>query len=405
MNIAMINMTVEGSTGRIMLDIASQARNCQHKVWTYSPYPLSKHYKKKPDELYGHMFYGTWIGRKIHNIIGRIFGCNGKLSFFDTLQLIRDMKNKKIEIIHLHNLHSYCINFPILFRFIKKHNVKVIWTLHDCWTFTGHCPHFEMIGCEKWKYGCCNCPQIYEYPQSLVDNSKNQYHFKKKWFTDIKNMIIVTPSVWLADKVKQSFLRDYQIRVINNGIDISVFKPMVSDFREKFNLQEKFILLGVSFSWGKKKGLDVFEELAKRLDPSIFQIVLIGVSSVEKESLPVNILSVNRTDSMKELASIYSTADIFINPTREDTYPTVNMESIACGTPVLSFNAGGSPEILNNETGLVVPCDDVDALEQSILHIYINSVFCKEKVAEYGVKFNKTDRFKEYVRLYEETQK
>lgn len=279
----------------------------------------------------------------------------------------------------------------------------MIWTLHDCWSFTGHCPYFDIAHCDKWKTGCHNCPQYREYPQSLFDNSKFMWKLKKKWFTGVENMTIVTPSQWLADLVKQSYLKDYPVKVINNGIDLSVFKPADSDFREKYHISaDKEILLGVAFGWGKRKGLDVFLELDKRLDAEKYQIVLVGTDDAVDKQLPENIISIHRTQNQQELAEIYSAADLFVNPTREENYPTVNMESIACGTPVLTFNTGGSPEIPDDTCGAVVPCDDVDAMEREIVRICRDKPFTKEVCLARAKAFDMNDRFEEYVELYKE---
>ena len=216
-------------------------------------------------------------------------------------------------------------------------------------------------------------------------------------------MTIVTPSQWLADLVKESFLKEYPVKVIHNGIDLEVFKPTSSDFRERYGIPaEKSVLLGVAFGWGVRKGLDVFVELARRLDPEKYQIVLVGTDEKTDKLLPENIISIHRTQNQTELAEIYTAADLFVNPTREENYPTVNMESIACGTPVLTFRTGGSPEILTEKTGSVVPCDDIDALEQEIRRICIEKPFSQADCLEHAKSFDMHQRFEEYVKLYEE---
>ena len=289
----------------------------------------------------------------------------------------------------------------MLFNYIKKYNIRTIWTLHDCWAFTGHCPHFDMIGCDKWKTCCCECPQYKEYPKSFFDNSKYMYKLKKKWFTGAKNLTIVTPSNWLAGLVKQSFLKDYPVKVINNGIDLTIFKPIESEFKKIYSIEDKSILLGVAFGWGVKKGLDVFIELSEKLDDK-FQIVLVGTDENTDKKLPKNIISIHRTQNQTELAEIYSAANLFINPTREENYPTVNMESIACGTPVLTFNTGGSPEILTEDTGIVVPKNDIDTMFNQINNMFQNNYFSKEKCINKAKSFNMNDKYNQYVGLYGE---
>ena len=399
MNVAEINMTWCGSTGRIMLSIAEALRKNGADVRTYSPRELNR---SEPD-IPMHTYYGTYLGRKLHNLFGRVTGLNGLGSIIDTIGLVRMLRKNGTDVLHLHNLHSYCINFPILFRYIRKDKIKVVWTLHDCWAFTGHCPHFTIEKCEKWKEHCFKCPQYRKYPKSLFDNSKKMYRLKKEWFTGVKNLTIVTPSQWLADLVKQSFLKDYPIKVIHNGIDLTVFKPTPSDFRKKCGISEnKFILLGVAFGWGKRKGLDVFIELAHRLNKEKFQIVLVGTDNNVDKQLPQEIISIHRTQNQAELAEIYTAADLFVNPTREENYPTVNMEAIACGTPVVTFRTGGSPEILTERTGSIVDCDDIDALQKEIERICETKPFSKEDCITRAKEFDENVRFKEYLELYKE---
>lgn len=401
MRIVEINMCTVGSTGKIMLQIAHCARQSGHTVQTYSIPPFSKKYKKPPTPPVGHKYYGSYLTSVIHIGMAQFIGYNGCYSFFATKRLITQLKKYKPDIIHLHNLHSWCINFSLLFKYIKKYNIRIIWTLHDCWTFTGHCPHFEMIGCDKWRTGCHHCPQYKEYPKSRVDRSKAMYKLKKKWFTGVENMTLITPSQWLADLVKQSFLQEYPVQVINNGIDLTVFTPTESDFRKKYHCEDKYILLGVAFGWGKRKGLDVFIELSKRLDER-YQIVLVGTSDSTDKQLPSNIISIHRTQNQKELAEIYTVADLFVNPTREENFPTVNMESLACGTPVLTFKTGGSPEIIDETCGAVVDKDDIDGLEKEIRRICQERPFSKEACIKRANNFDMNDKFAEYVELYKE---
>ena len=225
------------------------------------------------------------------------------------------------------------------------------------------------------------------------------WSLKKKYFTGINHCILVTPSQWLADLVKQSFLKGYPVKVINNGIDLSVFKPTESGFREKYGLEDVKIVLGVASGWGKRKGLDVFIELAKRLLDD-YRIVLVGTDDNVDKQLPSNIISIHRTQNQKELAEIYTAANVFANPTREDTFPTVNMESLACGTPVVTFRTGGCPEILDETCGSVVDCDDVGALEIEIRRICDEKPYSVEACLARAQKFDMNDRFKEYLDLY-----
>lgn len=403
MRIVEINAVPTGSTGHIMLNIANlvEEQGGETRMF-YTPIYTQKYIKIFSFHNH-HVKIGNHLENSLHATLGQITGLNGLFSYFGTKKLIKICKEFKPDIIHLHVLHAFCFCLPTLFRYIKKHNIPVVWTFHDCWTFTGHCPHFTMVNCDKWKTGCGKCPQLGCYPKARTDTTKLAYKLKRKWFTGVKNMTIVTPSEWLADLTRQSFMKENHVKVINNGINLEIFKPTESDFKEKYNIDEKKkIILGVASGWGNGKGLDVFVELAKRLDADKYQIVLVGTNDSTDKKLPDGIISIHRTESQKELAQIYTAADLFVNPTREDTYPTVNMESIACGTPVLTFNTGGSPELVDNTCGSVVNCDDIDALEKEIIRICGRSPYSKEACINKAKDFDMNDRFKEYVELYEQ---
>ena len=395
-HIVEINSCNFGSTGNIMLEIAKAAEEKKQSVAVC--YPKSRGNSKR--EQKSDIVIGDRFSRNLHLKLAEISGLNDCFSFFSTLSFLKKLDRFSPEIIHLHNLHNCYINLPLLFRYVKKNKLKVVWTLHDCWSFTGHCPCFDMIGCDKWKTGCYHCPQHREYPQSLIDSSKRMYQLKKKWFTGVENMTLVTPSEWLAGLAKQSFLKDYPIRVINNGIDLEVFKPTPSNFRETYGCGDKKIVLGVAFGWGERKGLDVFLDLAKRLNSERYQIVLVGTDENVDKQLPNTVISIHRTQNQTELAKIYTAADVFVNPTREENYPTVNMEALACGTPVLTFQTGGSPEILDVTCGSVVPKNDVDALYREIIRICETAPYCTEACLKKAKQLDKNEKFQEYIDLY-----
>jgi glycosyltransferase involved in cell wall biosynthesis len=392
MNLIQINAVPYGSTGSIVFSLADIMEHQGHQVLCTTGFTWQG--CDRPDYV---MTSGI-VEKTVHTWLARITGKTGGFSTLATWRLLRRMDKMKPDLIHLHNLHGWFINLPMLFGYIKKHNIPVIWTLHDCWSFTGHCPHFAMAGCDRWKTGCGGCDQNHLYPQTFFDCSKTNWRRKKKWFTGVENLTIVTPSQWLAEQVRESFLGEYPVRVINNGIDLSVFKP---DPTVKKN--EKFTLLGVSYDWDNKKGLDVFLELARRLDDR-FRIVLVGTNDTVDKLLPENITSIHRTQNPAELAKLYASADLLVNPTREDTYPTVNMEALACGTPVLTFCTGGSPEILDEHCGVVVPCGDVDAMEAAIRRL-ASSPIGQKPCLDRAKGFDKYERFEEYVRLYGEIVK
>ena len=403
MKIVEINMVAEGSTGTIMREIAKTARKKGHQALTFSCPSFSLSHPEKFTPYEGHRYFGTRLGHALHYILGRLTGKNGRFSTPSTRGLIRQIKKFDPDVIHLHNLHNFCINLPLFFRFLKKTGIPVVWTLHDCWTFTGHCPYFDMIGCEKWKEGCHHCSQIALYPESNVDRSEKEYQDKKKWFTTLENLTLVTPSQWIKDVASLSFLKNCPAVLIPNGIDLDLFSPTESNFREKHNLENKFIVLGVSLGWSTRKGEDVFLELANRLGED-YQIVLVG-TEVSEFPIPENIISIPKANGAKELAEIYTAADVFANPTREEMFGLVNAESLACGTPIVTFRTGGSANIPNEKSGVVVEKDDVDKMEEEIRRICTTRPFSKEDCIERAKFFDKNMRFEEYVTLYEDILK
>lgn len=392
MKVVEINGGVFGSTGKIMFGIKEVAKEFGIEVLCFSPV-TSTNRTKEPREAYHKI--GTYFQRKMSVLMARLTGLNGCFAIYETYKLLKQIKKYDPDIIHLHNLHDSYINLPMLFSYIKKNSIRVIWTLHDCWSFTGHCTYFTKIGCEKWKEGCFNCQLKYEYPVSIFDNSKLMWKLKKKWFTGVKDMTIVTPSLWLASLVKESFLKEYLVKVINNGIDLKTF-----NFKDTLKDKNEYIILGVAFGWDARKGLDIFIKLANILNKE-YKIILVGTDENIDKILPKNIISVHRTQNQEELASLYSKANVFLNPTREDNFPTVNMESLACGTPVITFNTGGSPEMLDENSGRVIECDDIENLVKNIKDICEKRIISKENCRKRALLYDMNDKFLEYVRLYQ----
>jgi len=392
MKIVQLNVTYgSGSTGKIALSISELLDN--ENIENYVVYSSGSCDKSNGIK------YATPNSIKIQTVIARVLGNYGFEAKRTTKKLVAHLEKIKPDILHIHNIHSHDCNLEILFKYIKANNIKTYWTFHDCWAFTGYCPYFDMIGCDKWKTECKNCPQK-GYYSWFFDRSNQNFNKKKKLFEGL-DLTIITPSKWLAGLVSHSILKDYPVKVINNGIDLSIFKPTESDFREKYNLENKFIVLGVAFGWGIRKGLDVFIELSKKLDDN-FKIVLVGTNSEVDKQLPDNIISIHRTNNQQELAEIYTAADLFVNTTREENYPTVNMESLACGTPVITFNTGGCSEMLNETCGVVVPKDDLEALYSEIVKISKENPYSKENCTKKAESFNMHDRFNEYIALYKE---
>ena len=314
---------------------------------------------------------GTKMDYIAHAGIARVLDNQGLCSKRATKDLLEKIDLYKPDVLWLHNIHGYYINYEMLFKWIKSHpEIEVRWTLHDCWAFTGHCSHFTLAKCEKWKTHCVNCNQKKEYPASYVcDASKSNFDKKKEAFTGVKNLTIVTPSKWLADLVKESFLKEYPVIVVNNTINGEVFKPTPSNFRKEYGLENKYILLGVAVSWDYTKGFQDMLKLRNELDDS-FVIVLVGLTKDQLKHLPSGIIGIERIKEQRQLAGIYTEADVFINPTHQDNYPTVNLEARACGTPVVTYDVGGSPESAGYEH--VVKENDIKALVAEIKSILRN---------------------------------
>ena len=308
---------------------------------------------------------GTELDYKLHGVMTRVLDNHGFGSKRATRKFLQWVNEYDPDVIWLHNIHGYYIHIGLLFDYLKTCGKKIYWTHHDCWSFTGHCPHFDFIGCERWKTGCYDCPQKGEYPASLLlDGSRRNYEKKRALFTGIPDLTIITPSKWLAGLVKQSFLQEYPVEVVYNAIDLDVFKPTPSDFRQRYGLEDKRIVLGVASVWGERKGLNDFVKLADMLDDG-FRIVLVGLTAEQASQMPESILCISRTNSAKELAEIYSAADVLVNPTYEETLSMVNLEAKACGARVISYATGGAPETLAEED-ILIPKGDISALAAAV---------------------------------------
>lgn len=336
--ILFINSVCNGSTGTICKNLYKAAQEARHTC-------CIAYGRGDAPEGFNTIKIGNQLDTYLHVLKARLFDASGFGSKKATKSFIKQIEKFKPDVIHLHNIHGYYVNIEILFNYLKQHpEIKKIWTLHDCWSFTGHCAYYTYAKCEKWQTGCNgNCPNKKEYPQTILSNIKSNFNKKREIFSGVENMILVTPSKWLKKEVEKSYLKDYPIEVINNGVDTNVFRPIPSNIKQQYGIEDKKVILGVASVWDKRKGLDTFIELSKKLDNQ-YQFVLIGLNKKQIEQLPTSIIGISRTENVQELVKWYSAADIYFNPTLEDNYPTTNLESIACGTPVITFNTGGSPE-------------------------------------------------------------
>lgn len=390
MRVLEINSVNYGSTGSIMRNIAIEAEKAG--IEAYTACQLGK--ATRGEAYHRHIYIGNRLDRNIHLVLGKLTGKYGTYSKYITMKFVAEIDKIKPDLIHIHNLHKGYINLEVLFGYIKRKGIPVVWTLHDCWSFTGQCPFFDRFHCNKWKLGCEKCPSYREYP-SYIDKTAYMYAKKREWFTGVENMTIVTPSRWLAGLVKESFLKEYEVKVIHNGINLDIFKPQASELRKQYSLEGKKVILGVASIWDARKGLKVFLKLARELDDS-FQIILIGLAKEQMEGLPDKIIGIGRTGSALELAQYYTMADVFLNPTYEDNFPTVNIEALACGTPVITFPTGGSAECLKEGCGLVVTEDKLSDALNHLDSYNLNTEACLEAGREYRA----SEKYLEYIQLY-----
>lgn len=355
-----------------------------------------------PHEERVHALYSLLLDR--HGL-----GPDGK-----TKQLVEWIKEYKPDVIHLHNIHGYFLNYKTLFKYLVSTDIPVVWTLHDCWPFTGHCAYFDTVDCMRWKNGCYDCLLRKDYPKSmLIDRSKKNYELKKRLFTGLKNCVMVPVSDWLGNITKESFMRTYPVHVIHNGIDLNVFRPVKTDLRQRLGIvPDKIVVLGLAAPWVPRKGYNDMIRISEEKD---FQVVMVGVSVEQKETLPKNIIAIPRTSNQQELVEYYNMADVFVNPTYSDNFPTTNLEALACGTPVITYRTGGSPEAISDvenvkivkdgvecyPTGMVVEQGDiagiVDAIREQHAHP-LSTDDCRKRAEIY---FDKDKCFEKYIELYE----
>lgn len=392
MRILHINMTYDfGSTGRFIRYIKealeSKGDICS-VVCGFSP-------KKDPSILVTQ----SRLVSKIEIVLGRLFGNHGLNCFFQTKKALRFIRSFAPDVIHLHNLHGDYINFRSLFRFIKKHNIPVVWKLPDCWAFTGHCVYYDYVRCYSWKNKCGSCPQKKQYPVSwVVDRSRYMLRQKKKAFSGVQSMVLCPPSDWLKGEVNSSYLNQYPITTVNNGIDDENFRPYRDEIIGRIRDGKRVIILGVVFSFDIRKGLDSFNYLAERL-PDDYQIIIVGFNDTNNY-MNKKIKMVPRTTDVILLAHYYSAADIFVNPTLEENFPSVNIESLACGTPIIAYKTGGAAEVITEKTGIVVERDDKKTLLEKVLFVGENSPFHSEDCVERSKKYSKKAMVSKYLSLY-----
>lgn len=394
-------LRVNTSTGRIMQEIGELA---MRNGWeSYLAYSYGRDgIKPCQSQLIpvGNKWSVAW-----HGVETRLFDRHGLASKDATRKLVRQIEELKPDVIHLHNIHGYFLNYQIFFDFLTHSDIPVVWTIHDCWLYTGHCYYYSFEGCNRWQTGCHHCPQKTDFPASwFMDRSSRNYADKRSAFTQMpKNRLTIVPvSEWIRKEMQQSYLKDYTFQVIHNGINTAVFDVCDSaPVRAAYQLGDKHILLGIASIWSREKGLFDFLEMADKLHEDEV-IVLVGVSPAERKRLPANVVGISRTENIHQLAALYSAADALINPTWQDNYPTVNLEAIACGTPIVTYQTGGSVEAVTEDTGFVVRQGDVDGLLKAFRTIvHRGKIYYEKRCREYALAhFRKEDRYQDYLDLY-----
>lgn len=399
--IIQINTVVNNSTGRIMHDIQCEANAKGYETlaivgrrFTYSDVPCVK--------------YGNGLSFWMHVAITTVFDRHGFGSYFYTKKVINRLREENPNIIHLHNVHGYYLHISSLFKYLKdEYKGKVVWTLHDLWPITGHCPHYVAAKCDKWRTGCYKCPNKRLYPISLfIDNSRKNYADKKRLFTGFKNMTITVPSEWMASQVKQSYLEEYPVRVVSNGINLDTFdynRKLDSDnaVLSKYNIpNDKKVLLGVASQWDYRKGLDDFIALSGEL-PEDYIIVLVGLKKNQIEKLPKNIIGILRNENLDELVDLYSSAHIFINPSLEESFSLVTAEALACGTPCIVLDTSAVKDLIDDDNGIVLHNHNTSDYLKAISSIGYRG-YKRENIRKSAQKYSNYHMLESYNSLYEE---
>lgn len=390
-----INTVCNASTGNIMRKIQAAAEKEGYE--TISFYGRRNGYSDLPCERFGN-FFSFWI----HVIWTTITDRQGLGTVISTKKMVNRLREERPDIIHMHNLHGYYLNYPILFKYLhEEYTGKIVWTFHDCWPMTGHCPYFTIKQCDKWKSQCDQCPNKRNYPTSwFLDSSKYNYNLKKELFSGFENMTIITPSVWLKNIVEQSFLKDIKTVVVSNGIDLNIFYPRETcEYIKKYNIpKDKKVVLGVASIWEERKGLKVFFNLARTLDEN-YVIVLVGLNKRQMKQMLPNMIGIERTENKDELVELYSRADVFLNPSEEETFSLVTIEAMACGTPVVALDSSAVKELVNEENGVV--------LHEPIVEEYIQAInrcgdlkIEKERIRKSVEKYSEKNMVHNILKLY-----
>lgn len=396
MKVLFINTVyAKGSTGTIIRNTGKylEANGHEYKVAV-----------GRGDDSDEHVYrIGNYVDMHLHALCSRITDRAGFYSKKETRKFLNFVRDYNPDIIHLHNLHGYYINLPILFNYLKKEfKGRVFWTLHDCWTMTGHCTHFTAVGCYKWKDQCSTCPQTRNFPTSyLLDSSSRNHKEKKSIMSGIPNVTVVAVSDWLKSVASESLLKEYNITRVYNGIDLNKFVHTESNILAEHGIKDKKVILSVADGFDEQKGLPALLAVAKEA-PSDWQFLIIGIEKRYMKLLPDNVIGMERTSNQQELIKFYSAADVFYNPSLEETFGLVTAEAMACGTPAVVMNSTACPElIINDDCGIVL---DVNSSPKQV----VNALTCameKTGARKAAENFSVENQCRGYYELYTSVSK
>lgn len=385
-----------GSTGRIAEQVGSLAKDNGWNVM------IAHGARYQNPTQFSHYQVSSSFEEKMHWGISQFWDGQGRGSWFATKRLLKEIDAFQPDVVHMHVIHGYYINYGLIMNYFKEKNIPVVWTLHDCWAFTGHCAYFTAANCEKWKTQCGQCPIPHDFPNTYLDRSKANYNRKKQVYGDMQNLVLAPVSQWLGDLVKESFLGKHEIQVVYNGIDVDVFKPSVSNFKKKLGIEGKYLLLGVAQGFDERKGLKDFFKLSEML-PEGYQVVLLGAMEEEIAIAPKSVIALPKTESLQELVEAYSAADVLLSLSYEETFGLTPVEAMACGTPAIVYNNTAQPEHITPETGFVVENGDLDTLVTRIKTLCENgkanySEACRERAVNV---YNKDNCYNMYITIFD----
>lgn len=382
-----------GSTGRIAVDLAHMLEEHGDECC------IAFSRGTKPEDVDCFQF-GNKAEIYWHGIMTRLTDRHGMYSKGATKELIEKIKKYQPDIIHLHNIHGYYLNIQLLFEFLREYNKPVVWTLHDCWSYTGHCSHYTCVECNRWQKECYKCPLKRDYPGSiLLDHSTQNYRTKKQLFTSLVKLHLVTPSEWLKNEVEKSFFMDIPCTAIPNGIEIEKFVYRENNLKKTLGISNKKVILGVANVWTEQKGINDFIQLAELLDET-YQLVMIGVDEQRKKRLPANIIALDRTKNIEELIDYYSMADIYFNSSIEETMGMTTGEAICCGTPVVAYRSTAVPESVGDGCGVVLEPHDTEGVARAFAEIISRQEKYKNACLAYRQRFDKKISNEAYYKLY-----